>query len=481
MAADARVDDYKGGGAAGPQGLHDRLGLGDGNDAWDSGGDPGGADGEAPTWALKLPPPPIRFDALPAQPGGAMADPALAQDLAKLAASKEFGQLAAAARSRFAQTFAALEPAERAQALALLKRSDIAKLPPAIRDAVLAAAVKAPADTAAVDALVQRANDASFKKMPADAQVAFFRAFELQHDTIEIEPAPTRKASLLALVDGAAFKQLDGVAQSRWMRALAGDDAALRERSYERLADATAKTAKGSDAAKAAELNSRAGALDAPDTVPTDRKELPGASKTPPRISAPHDDRRSVFFAADGKGIDPKKADVVVQTVTIEGQDIEVVFPRPMPKDVPSIELIAKGLAGLPAAERATVQQVIVDPRLKSYMQAVSAKDGRPNRVFMGGEVPDNAREMSAMLSHETAHLLAADRFKADPALLKKWEAAIRDDNRRVSDYATASLQEDVAETIALYYQVKGTPAEAAMKRDFPHRYAAVKELLGEP
>jgi hypothetical protein len=123
---------------------------------------------------------------------------------------------------------------------------------------------------------------------------------------------------------------------------------------------------------------------------------------------------------------------------------------------------------------------VIVDPRFKSFMQAASAKEGRPNRIFMGGEGPDNQREMTAILSHEAAHLLGADRFKASPALQKKWEAAIRNDNHRVSDYATTSLQEDVAETLALYYQVKGTPDEAVLKRDFPNRYALIKELLGE-
>jgi hypothetical protein len=407
-------------------------------------------------------------------------DPTLAKDVTTLAASKEFNELGPAARARFAQNFVGLEAADRAEAMKLLKRPDLAKLPTAIRDAVTAAAAKAPADTTTIDALVKRANDPAFKKLPADAQAAFFRAFEYQHDSIEMDPAMTNKESLLRLVDSAPFKKLDATAQSRWMQALGSADPAVRDRSYERLADALKKTAKLPDAAKAAELNSRAGALDADETVRTDRKELPGASKQLPHVSAAQADQRSVFFKADGKGIDPKKADVLVHTVTIEDQQIEVVYPRPMPKDVPSVELIAKSLAGLPAAERALVKEVIVDPRLKSYMQAVSAKEGRPNRVFMGGEVPDNQREMTAMLSHETAHLLAADRFKANPALQKKWEAAIRADNHRVSDYSTTSLQEDVAETVALYYQVKGTPEEAALKRDFPNRDALIKELLGE-
>jgi subtilisin family serine protease len=407
-------------------------------------------------------------------------DPTLVKDVTALAASREFNELGPAARARFAQNFVGLEPSDRAAAMALLQRPDILKLPLPIKDALTAAAAKAPSDTTSIDALVKRANDPAFRKLPADAQAAFFRAFEYQHDFIEMDPAATNKQNLLKLVDSAAFGRLDATAQSRWMLALGSADPDVRTRTHARLAEVLDKTAKLPDAAKAAALDSRAGALDADDKVRSDRKELPGASKETPQISAAQADRRSVFFSADGKGIDPRKADVLVHTVTIEGQRIEVVYPRPMPTDVPSIDLIAKGLAGLPATERAHVAQVIVDPRLKDFMQAASAKDGRPNRIFMGNEAPDNQRDMSAILSHEAAHLLAADQFKAHPALLKKWEAAIKADNHRVSDYATTSLQEDVAETIALYYQVKGTPDEAVMKRDFPNRYAAVRELLGE-
>lgn len=408
-------------------------------------------------------------------------DPTLATDVTKLAASKEFNELGPAARARFAQSFVGHDPADRAAAMALLKRPDIASLPTTIKDTLTTAAAKSPNDTATIDALVKRANDPAFKKLPADAQAAFFRAFEHQHDSIEIDPAGANKESLLKLVDSAAFKQLDATAQSRWMLALGSADPTVRDRSYERLGQVAKSTATLPDAAKAAELNSRAGALDAPDMVRTGRTELPGASKQEPHISDAQAEKRSVFFNANGKGIDPKKTDVLVHTVFIEGQPIEVVFPRPMPKGVPSVELIAKSLAGLPATERALVKEVIVDPRLKDFMQAVSAKDGRPNRVFMGGEVADNQREMTATLSHETAHLLSAEQFKAHPALRVKWEAAIKDDNHRVSNYAASSLQEDVAETIALYYQVKGTPDEAVMQRDFPNRFALVKQMLGEP
>jgi subtilisin family serine protease len=413
-------------------------------------------------------------------------DLALVNDVTQLVANTAFRELGPAARARFAQNFTGLPAADRAAAMQLLQRADVARLPVPIKDALTAAASKAPADTATIDALVKRAGDPGFKKLPEDAQAAFFRAFEHQHDVFEIEPQPGEKpptqtkARLLAFVDSAAFKRLDTTSQSRWVQALGSTDANLRQRAYDRLTDALDPKRKLGDAATAARLQAVAGALHASDTVRTDRERLPGASSAPPDISTPREEQRSVFFSKDGKGIDPKKANVLVQTVTIEGRPIEVIFPRPMPPKMPSIELIAKGLAGLPASVRTHVQQVIVDPRFKDWQQALSAKDGRPNRIMMGGEGPSNPREMSAMFSHEAAHLLAGDRFKADPTMARRWEAAVKADSQSVSAYAATTLQEDVAETTALYFQVKGTPDEAVFQRDYPNRYALVKELLGE-
>lgn len=406
-------------------------------------------------------------------------DAALVKDVAQLVASRQFNELGPAARARFAQTFVGLEAAERGAAMQLLTRPDIAQLPAPIKDAVTAAAAKAPADTTTIDALVKRANDPVFGKLPADAQAAFLRAFEHQHDTFEINDAGRKMASLLALVDSPAFRKLDATAQSRWMEALASPDSTVRDRSYERLESALGRTAGQGDDARVLELGKRASALDAGESVRTDRATLPDAAKTEPEISGPREDSRSVFFRADGKkGIDPRKVPVIVYTVTIEGRAIEVIYPKDSKEPLPRVLLIAQGLAGLPANERVYVQQVIVDPRFKSTMQAANAREGRPNRIFMGGEGPDNPREMTGILSHEAGHLVGAERFKADPALLAKWQAAMKADNHSVSDYATTTLQEDVAETITLYYQVKGTPEEAAMKREFPNRYAAVRELL---
>ncbi|WP_157267881.1 S8 family serine peptidase [Azohydromonas aeria] len=416
----------------------------------------------------------------------AKTDLPLVKDVAQLVADTAFRDMGPHARARFAQNFTSLSPADRAAAMQLLHRADIAKLPLPIRDALAAAASKAPLDTATTGALLRRASDPAFVKLPADVQAAFFRAFEQQHEVFDIEPQPGEKppaqgkAALLAFVDGAAFRRLDAISQSRWMQALASPDAEVRQRAYDRLADAIDPKRKLGDAALAARLQAVAGTLHAGDTVRNDRERLPGASTAAPDVSAPREEKRSVFFRADGRGIDPKKSDVLVQTVTIEGRAIEVIFPRPMPDNMPPIKLIAQGLAGLPASVRGHVQQVIVDPRFKDWQQAINAKDGRPNRIVMGGEGPSNARELTALFSHEAAHLLAGDRFKAEPALARRWEAAMKADNLSVSAYAASSLQEDVAETAALYFQVKGTPDEAVFQREVPNRYALVKELLGE-
>ena len=94
-------------------------------------------------------------------------------------------------------------------------------------------------------------------------------------------------------------------------------------------------------------------------------------------------------------------------------------------------------------------------------------------------ELKTRAKSEDALVAEATKAALGHPDY-AQSSLRQKWEAAIQADDHRVSDYATTSVQEDVAETVALYYQVKGTPDEAVMKRDFPNRHAAVKELLGE-
>ena len=292
------------------------------------------------------------------------------------------------------------------------------------------------------------------------------------------DPQVAHRARLITLIDNGDFQKLDAAAQGQWMHALASPDAALRDRTHDRLQTSWDNAGKDTEAERLGELQRRSRAVGAPNTARTGRDVLPGAFEGAAEIGAAKDASKAVFFRADGKGIDKTPRPVIVQHVKIDGQDIEVVFPRPMPKDLPSIALIADGLKGLPAEVRAHVTQVIVDPAFKDMMQAAQAKDGRPNRIFMGDQAPTGAREMTEMLSHETAHLLAADKWKADPDLLAKWEAAIASDPYAASNYATNRTQEDVAETVAHYFQVKGTADEAVMKREMPGRYALLEKLL---
>jgi hypothetical protein len=187
-----------------------------------------------------------------------------------------------------------------------------------------------------------------------------------------------------------------------------------------------------------------------------------------------------VFFNDNLKGFNPTPKPVNAYHVKIDGQTIDVYLAKPLPAGAPTIDGIATALANLPAAERSHIRQVIVDPKYQNVLQAISAKGDRPNRVFMGPQAPPPGPQLLGFLSHEAGHLVAADGWLSNPKARAQWVAAIASDAHAVSDYATVSLQEDVAETIQHYYQVKGTPAEAQMQRDFPARYAAVKALVGD-
>ncbi len=400
-----------------------------------------------------------------------------------LLGSKGFAALDASTQAKVVQAFTdpQLSDGERDELSAFLAKPELTKLDPQVKNALAGAAAKSPGDTALQHKLLVVATSSAFQRLPREAQVGFFHAMEHQNDTILFEAQQAGQAALLALVASPEFKKLDAGAQARWMTALGSPDEAVRTTALGRLEHTQEVWTKSSDSPQERTdwLRRRSLALDKPDQTTNVRSPLPGASKGKPVITPSGETTAAVFFNKNGRGIDSTPRPVTAYHVKIDGQTIDVYLAKPLPEGAPSIETIAAGLAGLPAAVRSHVQQVIVDPVMGNYLQAISAKEGRPNRVFMGADAPPRGPEMTGFLSHETGHLAAADAW-SDPKLQARWVAAVASDPHAVSDYATASLQEDVAETIQHYYQVKGTPAEAQMQRDMPARYAAVKELLND-
>ena len=91
--------------------------------------------------------------------------------------------------------------------------------------------------------------------------------------------------------------------------------------------------------------------------------------------------------------------------------------------------------------------------------------------------LPDNDGRRSAMV-HETGHTWS---YKTWGENTKKgkwidWKKAMDDDKVSVSGYATAAIDEDVAETIRVYVSTKGTPRYAEYDKLVPHRFAIVKK-----
>ncbi len=403
-------------------------------------------------------------------------DAKLPEQLTKLAESRRFRELGPRAQESVAKSFCdpSATEGDRNTLLKLLERPELKGLDVRVKDAVVAAAAKSPADTTLADGLLKQAKDPGIQKLPVEVQAGFFKALEHQVDYATTDVQEAKQQQLNDLVGSAAFGKLDAKSQERWMEALSSPDAQLRDRSFERLKQVVSA---GDD------LGTAAKALRAPDQVPTTRAPLPGASESEAEIKRGTKKSAAVFFEKSGKGIDPKPRPIEQYLVKIDGHEVEVIFQKPMPagREFPTVEQIAEGLKALPESERTHVKQVIVDPLFKDgVLQAASAKDGRPNRVFLGSEGPTEPADMAGFLSHETGHLVAADAWTKDPTKLAAWKDAMAADEVTPSNYATASIREDVAEAIALYLQVKGLPEEATFQRQMPGRYALVKELLGE-
>jgi hypothetical protein len=192
------------------------------------------------------------------------------------------------------------------------------------------------------------------------------------------------------------------------------------------------------------------------------------------------------------------KADALRYEVEIEGQRIPVFVaknPDPSKGASHSIEEVATGLATLPPACRALVNQVNVNaqpnpfdaywaevygqPDFRSYMTAGSA-----GTVDIYPSATKQSQEgMNASLIHETGHVLSGRHLGDDPSGPRwdRYKAAIASDGLVPSNYARSAPTEDFAETLVLYQKVRGTPHEAEVRALMPARFQFIDGLLAAP
>jgi hypothetical protein len=185
---------------------------------------------------------------------------------------------------------------------------------------------------------------------------------------------------------------------------------------------------------------------------------------------------------------DSGKADAQHYTVTVGGHAVDVFMANT--SSTPNhhtIEQVAKGLAALPAQSLALVKTVSVNPDFNpadahwaevyhrpdfhSYMTAGSAGDVN----IYPTTIPQGQAGMDVSMIHETGHVLSKRQFGENSTQGEKWKAwndAAASDGMHPSQYARSSGDEDFAESLALYQQVKGTPQEAEQRKLFPGRFA---------
>ncbi|MBL8957089.1 MAG: hypothetical protein JNK82_40320 [Myxococcaceae bacterium] len=186
-------------------------------------------------------------------------------------------------------------------------------------------------------------------------------------------------------------------------------------------------------------------------------------------------------------------------TFEVDGREVEVIYPKPAPEGAPTPEELETMLETLPDWAAAEYARVLIEPN-DSGRGASASTNGEGQVRIYPSETRSLARLQSTLV-HEAAHNISNELGENSsipvdgdledlPEGWQEWAEAIEADGHYVSDYAqnsatgdnddaTRRFGEDFAETVELYQQVKGTPAEAEFARLYSNRYDILVEVLG--
>jgi hypothetical protein len=156
-----------------------------------------------------------------------------------------------------------------------------------------------------------------------------------------------------------------------------------------------------------------------------------------------------------------------------------------------SVNQAADAASYLPKAARSLITTILLNvqenpddaywatqysqPNFHSYMTAGAS--GVVTIYPDKGALP-NANYMRGTIQHETGHTWSKTKWGEDTTKGKwvDWQAAMDKDKVSVSGYASASIDEDVAETIQTYVSTKNTPKFDEYKSIVPGRYAILEK-----
>ena len=233
------------------------------------------------------------------------------------------------------------------------------------------------------------------------------------------------------------------------------------------------------EAQQKASLTGLVGSQDAMPSVVSEQVETAAATYTLGAAATVKD------YAFRGKKADAEKTIATYD----DGKAIDIFAPKaPYAKGVHqhTVAEAADAAAYLPKPSRAVLTKIVLnvqenpddahwaveykDPNFHSYMTASPSGEVTiyPDSKAQPG---DNYRR--GTMIHETGHTWSYKAWGTDTSKGKwvTWKAAMTKDGNAVSDYAQASIAEDVAETIQIFGSMKGTPKYDEYKAMVPNRF----------
>ncbi|HEY1814252.1 MAG TPA: hypothetical protein VGG74_17995 [Kofleriaceae bacterium] len=173
--------------------------------------------------------------------------------------------------------------------------------------------------------------------------------------------------------------------------------------------------------------------------------------------------------------------------IAIDGRRIPIAGDGP-------VDSIAHGLARVPRELRDVLQTLAISPTPSPNDAYFAAKYKLPVKAGMAtgshGDITIFPYGLELMhrsesilvknFMHELGHAWSRIEWQADPKAREAWLAAIASDPGVASEYARTSFKssgapdEDVAETTALFFLVRGTPRFEPYRAAMPARFALI-------